>query len=115
MRIEYEIKLGFKDVMIRPKRSTLKSRSQVSLERNFTFVNAGVCGNKAYDLVNRLDRDILSQKPDLTFILIGTNDSGAERKCRKNPINRRASMYSGSWGDILDSGGSAYGLSTASS
>ena len=41
MRIEYEIKLGFKDVMIRPKRSTLKSRSQVSLERNFTFVNSG--------------------------------------------------------------------------
>ncbi|TXF76032.1 GMP reductase [Chryseobacterium sp.] len=41
MRIEYEIKLGFKDVMIRPKRSTLKSRSQVSLERTFTFVNSG--------------------------------------------------------------------------
>lgn len=40
MRIENEIKLGFKDVMIRPKRSTLKSRSQVSLARNFTFVNS---------------------------------------------------------------------------
>lgn len=44
----------------------------------FSFVNAGVCGNKAYDLVDRLDRDILSQKPDLTFILIGTNDSGKD-------------------------------------
>lgn len=40
MRIEYEIKLGFKDVMIRPKRSTLKSRSQVTLERTFTFRNS---------------------------------------------------------------------------
>ena len=40
MRIENELKLGFKDVMIRPKRSTLKSRSQVSLDRNFTFVNS---------------------------------------------------------------------------
>lgn len=40
MRIESDLKLGFKDVMIRPKRSTLKSRSQVSLERNFTFVNS---------------------------------------------------------------------------
>lgn len=40
MRIETEIKLGFKDVMIRPKRSTLKSRSQVSLERTFTFRNS---------------------------------------------------------------------------
>jgi GMP reductase len=36
-RIEDDIKLDFKDVLIRPKRSTLKSRSQVSLERTFTF------------------------------------------------------------------------------
>ncbi len=41
MRIENEIKLGFKDVMFRPKRSTLKSRSQVSLERTFKFRNSG--------------------------------------------------------------------------
>lgn len=40
MRIDYELKLGFKDVMIRPKRSTLESRSQVSLERTFTFLNS---------------------------------------------------------------------------
>ncbi|WNH12087.1 GMP reductase [Thalassobellus suaedae] len=40
MRIEYDIKLGFKDVMIRPKRSTLKSRSEVSLERDFKFLHS---------------------------------------------------------------------------
>ncbi|PNQ72983.1 GMP reductase [Hanstruepera neustonica] len=40
MRIEQDIKLGFKDVMIRPKRSTLKSRSQVNLERDFKFLNS---------------------------------------------------------------------------
>jgi len=40
MRIENEIKLDFKDVLIRPKRSTLKSRSQVSLERTFEFRNS---------------------------------------------------------------------------
>ncbi len=40
MRIEYEMKLGFKDVMIRPKRSTLKSRSQVSLVRNYKFMHS---------------------------------------------------------------------------
>lgn len=39
MRIEYDIKLGFKDVMIRPKRSTLKSRSQVDLNRTFKFMH----------------------------------------------------------------------------
>lgn len=42
MRIEQDIKLGFKDVMIRPKRSTLKSRSQVNLERDFTFLNSNI-------------------------------------------------------------------------
>ena len=39
MRVEADIKLGFKDVLFRPKRSTLKSRSQVSLERTFHFVH----------------------------------------------------------------------------
>lgn len=39
MRIESDIKLGFKDVMIRPKRSTLKSRSEVSLKRTFKFLH----------------------------------------------------------------------------
>ncbi len=42
MRIENDLKLGFKDVMFRPKRSTLKSRSQVSLERSFKFRNSKV-------------------------------------------------------------------------
>lgn len=40
MRIEYEIKLGFKDVMFRPKRSTLKSRAQVKLERTFKMMHS---------------------------------------------------------------------------
>lgn len=41
MRIENDIKLGFKNVMIRPKRSTLKSRVEVSLLRNFKFRHTG--------------------------------------------------------------------------
>lgn len=40
MRIEQDIKLGFKDVMFRPKRSTLRSRSQVNLERRFKLRNS---------------------------------------------------------------------------
>jgi GMP reductase len=40
MRIETDLKLGFKDVMIRPKRSTLKSRAQVSLDRDFNFLHS---------------------------------------------------------------------------
>ena len=37
MRIEDEIKLTFDDVLIRPKRSTLVSRSEVELNREFKF------------------------------------------------------------------------------
>ncbi|MBW2477840.1 MAG: GMP reductase [Deltaproteobacteria bacterium] len=40
MRVETDLKLGFKDVLIRPKRSTLKSRSHVNLERTFTFLHS---------------------------------------------------------------------------
>merc|ERR1712070_455873 len=38
--VETEVKLDFKDVLIRPKRSFLASRSQVSIERKFTFPNS---------------------------------------------------------------------------
>jgi GMP reductase len=37
MRIEYDVKLDFRDVLIRPKRSVLKTRADVSLEREFKF------------------------------------------------------------------------------
>ena len=41
MRLETDVKLGFKDVLIRPKRSTLKSRAQVALERTYRFMHSG--------------------------------------------------------------------------
>eukprot|EP00057_Strongylocentrotus_purpuratus_P016114 XP_011670588.1 PREDICTED: GMP reductase 1 isoform X1 [Strongylocentrotus purpuratus] len=50
-RIDSDIKLDFKDVLVRPKRSTLKSRSEVELQdkvnltRNYTFRNS----KKTYD------------------------------------------------------------------
>lgn len=40
MRVESDLKLGFKDVLIRPKRSNLKSRSQVNLQRSFSFLHS---------------------------------------------------------------------------
>ncbi|XP_051865856.1 GMP reductase 2-like, partial [Pristis pectinata] len=39
-RIDNDIKLDFKDVLLRPKRSTLKSRSEVDLKRTFVFRNS---------------------------------------------------------------------------
>ena len=41
MRIEEDIKLDFKDVLIRPKRSTLSSRKEVNLNRTFKFKHSG--------------------------------------------------------------------------
>lgn len=40
MRIENEVKLDFKDVLFRPKRSVLTSRSEVDLNRTFKFSNS---------------------------------------------------------------------------
>lgn len=37
--IETEIKLGFQDVLIRPKRSKLRSRKDVDLMRTFKFLS----------------------------------------------------------------------------
>jgi GMP reductase len=45
MHIEQELKLDFKDVLIRPKRSTLTSRSQVDIRRSFAFKH----GKYAYE------------------------------------------------------------------
>jgi GMP reductase len=41
MHIEYDRKLDFKDVLIRPKRSTMNSRADVDMTRTFRFVHTG--------------------------------------------------------------------------
>lgn len=41
MHIEQDLKLAFKDVLIRPKRSKLKSRSEVDICREFMFCHSG--------------------------------------------------------------------------
>ncbi|MBU6235747.1 MAG: GMP reductase [Alphaproteobacteria bacterium] len=41
MRIEEDLKLDFKDVLIRPKRSTLSSRKEVDIKRDFVFKWSG--------------------------------------------------------------------------
>jgi GMP reductase len=40
MHIEQELKLDFSDVLLRPKRSTLSSRKDVEIEREFTFYHS---------------------------------------------------------------------------
>ena len=50
MRIEEDMKLDYKDVLIRPKRSTLGSRKEVDLERRYKFRNF-----EAYDMEDIID------------------------------------------------------------
>lgn len=45
-------------------------------ENNFSpeLINAGISGNKVTDLYLRLEKDVLSQSPDIVVIYIGIND-----------------------------------------
>ncbi|XPE38075.1 hypothetical protein ACNKHS_00725 [Shigella flexneri] len=49
MRIEENLKLGFKDVLIRPKPTTLKSRSDVELERQLALERSGQSWSRRAD------------------------------------------------------------------
>ena len=48
--------------------------SLVSCNRNAELINAGISGNNTLDLLERLDRDVLDENPDLVIIMVGTND-----------------------------------------
>lgn len=43
-------------------------------ERNIQVLNAGIGGNKAPDMMKRLERDVISRKPDWVTINVGIND-----------------------------------------
>ena len=45
--------------------------------RHVTTINQGINGETVEDLLKRIDRDVLSYKPDITFITIGGNDANA--------------------------------------
>lgn len=44
-------------------------------EKNLTFINRGISGNRAVDLQERWDRDCLELKPTWVSIYIGVNDT----------------------------------------
>ena len=42
---------------------------------NFPYIRtAGISGNKVYDLYLRLEKDVLSRKPDIVVVFVGVND-----------------------------------------
>ncbi|GAB1598276.1 GMP reductase 2-like [Argonauta hians] len=54
-RIDNDIKLDFKDVLLRPKRSTIKSRADVDLTREFIFRNSGQTYNGVPVMASNMD------------------------------------------------------------
>lgn len=55
MRIINDVKLDFKDVLILPKRSTLKSRSEVDISRTIKFKNSGATWTGVPIMVSNMD------------------------------------------------------------
>lgn len=47
-------------------------------ERNLTFLNRGIPGNKVSDLKDRWTEDTIKLKPDVVSLLIGANDANAK-------------------------------------
>ncbi len=93
MRIEDDHKLDFSDVLIRPKRSTLKSRRDVDLKRTYTFRHSKkvwegipIMGSNM-DGVGMLDVAVALQEHDLFTCLIKayTEDDIAAYKDKLDP------------------------------
>jgi lysophospholipase L1-like esterase len=51
-----------------------------STGRSFQYdlIGAGIGGNKIYDLLFRVDEDVIAKKPDIVYIFIGVNDVWAK-------------------------------------
>jgi lysophospholipase L1-like esterase len=46
----------------------------LSFKKDNILINAGIGGNTTKDLLQRIDKDCTSYQPDLTILMIGTND-----------------------------------------
>lgn len=46
------------------------------LDQKYELLGKGVGGNKMRDLLARLEKDVISEKPDLVYPMIGINDVG---------------------------------------
>jgi lysophospholipase L1-like esterase len=51
-----------------------KELAKKGKKEGYELIGAGISGNKVPDLQRRLEKDVLSRKPDLVFVYIGIND-----------------------------------------
>jgi lysophospholipase L1-like esterase len=61
-------------------------------ERNLTFINRGISGNRVVDLAARWQKDTLALKPNVLSILVGVNDT-IEGGARKESVATYAKTY----------------------
>ena len=79
MRIENDVKLDFKDVLIRPKRSTLTTRSDVDISREYRFRHTGTeIGMGLYNVLARIAAKAMHLERWQKFSAIG-DDLDASR------------------------------------
>lgn len=63
-------------------------------EKDYHFINRGISGNRVIDLYARLDRDLLSLKPDIVSFLVGVNDGPGDPQCLKaTPAEKYDAIY----------------------
>ena len=95
MRVEHDVKLTFDDVLIRPKRSTLVSRSDVSLVREFSFSHSDTTWEGVPIVAANMDTTGLF---DVARVLQGHGMLTCLQKFYST------SAYSGAWENGVDSG-----------
>lgn len=49
------------------------------IDEGTRVINAGIGGNTSSDLLKRIEKDCLSQRPDLTLLMVGTNDMNSRK------------------------------------
>jgi len=57
-----------------------KAEKEVSVSKEIKLENKGVAGNITVNLISRLDKEVLSETPDLVILMVGTNDMLNSRK-----------------------------------
>ena len=101
MRIERDLKLTFDDVLIRPKRSTLISRSDVNLVREFTFRHTEeilqghkmlTCTQKFYSTKEFSDAWENGVNSEFVAVTCGSTDESFELLKRKMATNKGLKM-----------------------
>lgn len=94
MKIDYTPQLDFNSVLIRPKRTTISSRSQVSLERTFTFPNTKTTWTGVPVISANMDKtgtfdvyDVLSKFKMITCFRKFYSLKDFQERMNKKPLN----------------------------